>query len=126
NLTRGKGFCEALRAADYLNYPFPELRLHIVGAGPFESTLRRFRKATYFGSNVHLEGSHARGADRLATAEVCWVPSLSATGRQVALEALAAGTPVIASDLPHLREIIGSENGLLVRPGSPIALAQAT
>lgn len=41
-------------------------------------------------------------------------------------ESMAAGTPVIASDLPVVREIIQpNENGVLVRPGRPAELARA-
>jgi glycosyltransferase involved in cell wall biosynthesis len=41
-----------------------------------------------------------------------------------ALEALACGTPVVASDLPALREVLGDE-AELVPPGDPAALAGA-
>jgi glycosyltransferase involved in cell wall biosynthesis len=41
-----------------------------------------------------------------------------------ALEAMAAGTPVIASDIGALREIIG-ESGILVEPNDPARLAEA-
>jgi glycosyltransferase involved in cell wall biosynthesis len=41
-----------------------------------------------------------------------------------ALEALACGTPVVASDLPALREVLGDQADL-VTPGDPAALAGA-
>jgi glycosyltransferase involved in cell wall biosynthesis len=41
-----------------------------------------------------------------------------------ALEALACGTPVVASDLPALREVLGDQADL-VTPGDPAALADA-
>jgi glycosyltransferase involved in cell wall biosynthesis len=41
-----------------------------------------------------------------------------------ALEALACGTPVVASDLPALREVLGDQ-AELVPPGDPAALAGA-
>jgi len=42
------------------------------------------------------------------------------------LESMAAGTPVIASDLAPVRELVAhSEHGLLVRPGRPELLARA-
>jgi glycosyltransferase involved in cell wall biosynthesis len=41
-----------------------------------------------------------------------------------ALEALACGTPVVASDLPALREVLGDQADL-VPPGDPAALADA-
>jgi glycosyltransferase involved in cell wall biosynthesis len=41
-----------------------------------------------------------------------------------ALEALACGTPVVAADLPALREVLGDQ-AELVAPGDPAALADA-
>ncbi len=124
NLHDHKGFREALRAADYLTYPFADLHLEIIGGGPALATLRRFRQAAYYHDHLHLPGARADAPERLAGADMCWVPSLTATGRHVALEAMAAGRPVIATNLPHFREIIvDGVNGLLVPPGDKTALA---
>ncbi|WP_395692958.1 glycosyltransferase family 4 protein [Nocardioides sp.] len=41
------------------------------------------------------------------------------------VEAMALGIPVVASDLPPLRELVGSDRGRLVPPGDPAALATA-
>jgi glycosyltransferase involved in cell wall biosynthesis len=41
------------------------------------------------------------------------------------VEALAAGTPVVASDLPVLREVLSGEGALFVAPGDAEALAAA-
>jgi glycosyltransferase involved in cell wall biosynthesis len=127
NLKANKGFREALRAADYLAYPFGDLHFYIVGAGPFLPALQRFRAAAYHQDRLHLLGERADASAWLAGADICWVPSLTATGRQVALEAMAAGRPVIASAVPHLREtIIDGVTGLLVPPGEQTALARRT
>jgi glycosyltransferase involved in cell wall biosynthesis len=40
------------------------------------------------------------------------------------IEAMAAGLPIIASDLPPHREVLG-EAGILVKPGDPVALRRA-
>jgi glycosyltransferase involved in cell wall biosynthesis len=61
---------------------------------------------------------------RLATLALS-VPSSDSASVSV-LEAMACGVPVIASDLPAMREIItNGENGLLVPPGNSSALIQA-
>jgi glycosyltransferase involved in cell wall biosynthesis len=125
NLHAGKGFREALRAADYLAYCFPDVHLYVIGAGSFLPSLERFMEGVYHADRVHFLGARADAAAWLADADMVWVPSLAATGRQVALEAMAAGRPVIASDLPHLRETIcQSVTGLLTPPGSCTTLAR--
>jgi glycosyltransferase involved in cell wall biosynthesis len=40
-------------------------------------------------------------------------------------EYFAAGKPIVASDLPSIREIVGDEDVLFVPPGEPEALAAA-
>jgi glycosyltransferase involved in cell wall biosynthesis len=42
----------------------------------------------------------------------------------VAIEAMACGTPVVASDLPGVRKVI-AESGVLVPPGDAALLASA-
>ncbi len=61
-----------------------------------------------------------------AAADVCVVPSLHEMFGLVALEAMACGTPVVASDAGGLRELVRhSETGLLCKPGDAAALAEA-
>lgn len=61
-----------------------------------------------------------------AAADVCAVPSLHETFGLVALEAMACGTPVAASDAGGLRELVRhGETGLLCKPGDAAALAEA-
>ncbi len=127
NLASSKGFREALIAADFLTYAVAGLSLTIIGDGPFRPALQRFRQGAYFRDHMHLVGARADAATWLAQADACWVPSLAPTGRQVALEAMAAGRPVIASDLPYFREIIvNGESGILVPPGDTMGLARRT
>ena len=61
-----------------------------------------------------------------AAADICVVPSLHEMFGLVALEAMACGTPVVASDAGGLRELVRhSETGLLCKPGDAVALAEA-
>ena len=61
-----------------------------------------------------------------AASDICVVPSLHEMFGLVALEAMACGTPVVASDAGGLRELVRhSETGLLCKPGDAVALAEA-
>lgn len=61
-----------------------------------------------------------------AAADVCAVPSLHETFGLAALEAMACGIPVVASDAGGLREVVRhGETGLLSSPGDAVALAEA-
>ncbi len=59
-------------------------------------------------------------------AHIVCLPSLREGLPTVLIEAAAAGRPIVASDVPGCREVVQhGENGLLVPPGDPAALADA-
>ena len=62
----------------------------------------------------------------MRTADVVVVPSRREPLGLAAVEGLACGTPVVASDVGGLREVVrDGENGLLIPPDDPAALAGA-
>jgi glycosyltransferase involved in cell wall biosynthesis len=62
----------------------------------------------------------------LGTADVVVVPSRREPLGLAAVEALACGTPVVASSVGGLTEVVrDGENGLLVAPGDPVLVAAA-
>ena len=65
---------------------------------------------------------------RLRGADVLCAPSLRGESfGMILLEAMAAGTPIVASDLPGYRKVVGTGTpaALLVPPGDPVALGSA-
>jgi glycosyltransferase involved in cell wall biosynthesis len=126
-LEPGKGFRDAIWAFDVLWRVFPDLHLVLVGSGPERQRLEQFTRVLDLGQRIYFTGNRPDLAGFLARAEVVWVPSLTETGIFVALEAMAAGRPVIASQLPGLAEVVANGvTGVLVPPGDKVALARQT
>jgi len=102
------------------------VRLWVAGDGPETEVLRR-RSA----GDVRVEWlgrvSDEEKAARLLGADVFCAPSLSGESFGVVLlEAMAASTPVVASDLPGYANVARADlDGLLVPPGDAMALAAA-
>ena len=63
----------------------------------------------------------------MASAEIAVVPSLYEGFSLPAVEAMAAGTPLIASDVAAIPEVVGRDGacGVLVPPGDHVAMAHA-
>jgi len=107
----------------------PKWKVRIVGDGPSAEALRV--KASVLGDQVSFVGfvSSEQLAELYQSFDVVIVPSLSTPGwteqfGRVAIEAMATGVPVIASDSGALPEVIG-DAGLLVPPGDAAQLRRA-
>ena len=115
----------------------PDARLVILGGIDGETDTRRIRslvEARGLAQRTELPGlvPQARVADELERAAVVVVPFLRAgmterhTSPLKVFEAMAAGRPIVASDLPSTREVLrDGENALLAPPGDAAALAAA-
>lgn len=109
----------------------PMYHLEVVGAGPTEGGLREEAATLGIKGQVNFSGP-ADQADlpaRYRSFDAVVVPSLPTPGWEeqfcrVALEAMACGTPVIASRSGALPEVVGTA-GILVEPGDPTALRAA-
>ena len=88
----------------------------IVGEGELRNNIEALIQQQQL-KNVQLHGKKT-GKELLAfyqTADIFVLPSLKEGLSLSMLEALAAGLPIVASDLPELRPILG-ESGVLVQP----------
>lgn len=109
----------------------PRLHVAIAGAGPHEDALRRRAADPALAGRVTFHG-HLAGPELDAfyrSLDVLAVPSVPTPGwleqfGRVAVEAMAAGVPVVASDSGALRDVVGGA-GTLVPPGDAAALARA-
>lgn len=121
-----KGHRILLEAVERLKTDFPGLRVEIAGTGPLLDGLRERVVRWGLASHVALLGVIADVRPVLARAAMVVMPSLWEGFGLAALEAMACGRPVIASDVDGLREFITHErDGLLVPAGDVTALAGA-
>jgi glycosyltransferase involved in cell wall biosynthesis len=122
-----KGFFDAIWALDVIRRVYPDLHLVLAGSGSDRPRLQRFVAQISLGNSVHFVGAQEDLAGLVAGAVAVWIPSRADAGRQVALEALAAGRPVLASRQPGLEEVVADgETGVLVPAGNQAALARQT
>lgn len=105
---------------------FPDAKLVITGTGSQLSYLRHLARARGVGHKVLFTGYVATGikVGLLRAADVAVFPSLYEPFGIVALEAMAAGTPVVVGETGGLAEIIDHRrNGLKTYPGNASSLA---
>ncbi|SDW74357.1 1,4-alpha-glucan branching enzyme [Alicyclobacillus hesperidum] len=126
-LVREKGVQHLLDAAPAILRAFPNTRFVIVGQGPMLSELEQQCHKLGIDPYVEFAGyvDDEYRNDLLQTASAVVVPSLYEPFGIVALEAMAAGTPLVASDVGGLSDIVDHDrNGLKVYPGDAQSIAQ--
>jgi glycosyltransferase involved in cell wall biosynthesis len=128
NLAPVKGVAYLLEAINLLYKNGINVKLYIAGDGEYRSHLQEIASSLECSHIVHFMG-------RLSTTEeldkfyrkidVFVLPSFSESFGIVLVEAMSYGLPVIASDLPAVKEIISDNcNGLLFHPGDVEGLVQ--
>jgi glycosyltransferase involved in cell wall biosynthesis len=112
----------------------PGIRAEIIGDGPDRQALEDRARRLGVADRVRFLGRQPKTSvlQALGRAEVVAIPSKVGAGGDmegtpvVLCEAMAAGAPVVASDLGGLGEcIVDGKTGLLVQPGDVDALAAA-
>lgn len=127
-LEQRKGIKWLLQSLALLHKKGKKVTLKIVGHGPLKDELQHFISANDLAQHVNLLG-YVSDEDlfKLFLLTKCVVvPSLYEGVPGVALEAMAAGKPLIVSNIPGLAElVINEENGLLVNPMDTQGLTSA-
>ena len=125
-LSPEKGLDSLIKA--FLGVSRQDTTLLIVGDGPLKSKLEEMvkdlgisKKVLFFGAVPHEETVKWYNA-----ADVFCLPSLWEGCPNVVIESLASGTPVVASNVGGIPDLIPNDSyGILVPAGDPVSLARA-
>lgn len=128
-----KGVDILLRAMHLLVRRRPTLRLLLIGGNFYAATIkevesiRKIAGELQLGSHVEFAGPQPQKAvaDAIRRSALLVLPSRSETFGSVLVEALASGTPVVATQSGGPEDIVTNEVGRLVPKEDPDALAAA-
>jgi glycosyltransferase involved in cell wall biosynthesis len=121
-LDEQKGHRYLLEAATQI----PEVQFVLAGDGPLRSALEAQARSLGLEGRVKFLGHRTDISDLFAGCDVFVLPSLYEGLPLSILEAMAAGKPVVATQISGTDEaVIDDETGLLVPPADPTALAAA-
>jgi glycogen synthase len=120
-----KGVQTVLHALDLVERAVGPVRLLIAGAGTYSDELARLVAELGLSERVRFTGFLEDHDLRLhyAAADVAVTPSIYEPFGLVAAEAMACGTPVVASDTGGLRELVADGHGLTFPPQDAESLA---
>ena len=121
-----KGIEYFIRAIPKIAQRFPEAKYIIVGEGWSRDILEAEARASGYAHKIKFTGfaSDQDVINLMSSADVLVVPSIYEPFGIVALEGMATGVPVVASQVDGLAEIIDHERtGIFVFPRSPESIA---
>lgn len=123
---RQKDYPTLIRAMQTVSEEVDDVKLFLVGTGSQHDDLVELVETLSLGDVIEFTGYLDARDDVYAmnAAADLWITPSRYEGFCVAaVEAMAVGTPVLVSDIPVLREVIG-EDGLYAQPGSSTEFAQ--
>ena len=125
-LSEEKGLEHLLKAFSLLDERKVELLM--VGDGPLRGSLMKMAKDLGVADRVHFIGevAHEDTYKWYNAADVYCLPSLWEGCPNVVIESIACGTPVVATNVGGVSDLVPSEDyGLIVPPGDVSSLTQA-
>jgi glycosyltransferase involved in cell wall biosynthesis len=128
-LTSQKGFDDLIRALAVVQKSIPDSRLLVMGDGYMRGELEALAKDQGVAARTTFAGfvSDDDLVDAMKSSDMVAVPSRFEPFGIIALEAMAAGAPLVVSRVGGLAEIVEDDvDGLEVDPNSPSSIAKAT
>jgi glycosyltransferase involved in cell wall biosynthesis len=127
-LSREKGVLNLIQAMPEIVHERPAVQLCIIGEGPLHDAARRMTQENGLIERVRFLGEvpHHRIPTCLNEMKLLVIPSYTEGLPTILLEAMACGTPVLATPVGNIPDIIDDgENGFIVPANSPSILAAA-
>jgi glycosyltransferase involved in cell wall biosynthesis len=125
NLRPVKGISDFLEAAGLVAGEFDRARFVLVGQGEDEQDLRELASRLGIGDRVRFAGARSDVPELLQSFDVGVLTSHSESFSNSVLEYLAAGLPVVVTDVGGVREAIeDGREGFIVPPKAPDQLAE--
>lgn len=124
-LARDKNHATLLRAFELVARQNPQARLRLVGDGPEEEALRKMAASLELSSAARVEfaGPDAEPSPHYRDGRIFALSSIREGTPNVIMEAMASGTPVCATAVGGIPDLLG-KNGLLSQPGDYQTLAE--
>jgi len=114
-----------LRAAALVRRAIPDAAFVIAGEGGLEPMLREFSAELGIANDVFFIGRCDRVAELLFASDIGVLSSRAEGFANAVLEYMAAGLPVVATDVGGLREAVAEgDTGFLVASGDHAAMAE--
>jgi len=121
-----KGIQHMLAALRAVAAVRPEVHYLLVGDGPHRPALEQIAAAAGIASHTVFAGTRDDIPALLAAADLFVLPSLTEALPTVIAEAMAAGLPVVATEVGGIPEMVAhGDSALLVPPADPGLLAEA-
>jgi len=125
-LSEQKGICYLIEALDLIVKSHPDVKLLIIGDGELRIELQRMSEQLGLTDKVIFTGFRTDIPELLKVIDIYVLPSLLEGHPLVLLEAMAAGKPIVATEINGNREtVIHGHTGFLVPPRDTPKLADA-
>lgn len=117
--TRGKNLFTWLEVAQRVNARHPETYFVLAGDGPMRPALERYAKTLGLERACWFPGFCDQMPALFARSDLFFFLSAWESFGLAVLEAVACGVPVLVSDIPAMRELLGDRDGCFVSSPAP-------
>ncbi|WP_456406392.1 glycosyltransferase family 4 protein [Thiolapillus sp.] len=120
NLKKEKGCLDLLEAYIDLAHEQPDLKLYVAGTGAMSKAMMQRSQEAGMKNRIFLLGKvdHAALNHWYNAADLVCLPSYNEGVPNVLLEAMACGTPVVATRVGGIPEVVTADTGILVESGN--------